>query len=77
MQLKIETKTFVNGRDVSALSVDDYVDIYTRVNERLIQLGSIKNPPQIIKDEIAQLSQNMQKLTVLMDKAEVASPDHV
>lgn len=69
VMLKIETKTYVDGREIAKLTADDLVTIIAQAEAEIEKLNKLKNQPKKVKDKIAELEAGLAALIEHADKA--------
>ena len=67
MQLKIETKTFLNGTDVTTLSAAHLFTTIQEVENEIRRLSSLVNKPKKVADYVAELEAGLAALMKAVD----------
>lgn len=69
VMLKIETKTFVNGAEISKLTVEQLVDLITGTETEITKLQALKSKPKKVLAKIEELQEGLARLVEEADKA--------
>ena len=68
VEIKIETKTYVNGQDFKSLGEDEQFDMLSRAEREIVRLKEIKAQPKRLKNRIAKLEGQIADMVKLMDE---------
>ena len=72
MELKIETKTFLNGTDVNTMSPAHLFAHIQNVENEIRRLSTLVNQPKKVRDYVASLEKGLDSLMKAVDGEDAA-----